>query len=138
MKKRVLALFLVFLLFSVPALQAVAAGGGVTVYVTRTGEKYHRDGCSYLKSRIAISLQDAVNQGYTPCSRCQPPVLGSAPRGYSYSEEGNIALSELFKDEANPTPQPTQSEEKDHTGRWVVVGGGLVAAYLLGKRRGKS
>jgi len=50
------------------------AGGGPTVYVTNTGEKYHRDGCQYLKkSKIPISLSDAKAQGYGPCSRCNPP-----------------------------------------------------------------
>ncbi|GAA0120808.1 hypothetical protein UT300018_01230 [Clostridium faecium] len=44
------------------------------VYITETGEKYHLGGCRYLsKSKIEISLQDAVNRGYTPCSRCSPP-----------------------------------------------------------------
>lgn len=46
----------------------------VTVYVTKTGAKYHRDGCQYLrKSQIAISLNNATLQGYTPCSKCSPP-----------------------------------------------------------------
>lgn len=46
----------------------------VTVYITKTGAKYHRAGCSYLRqSCIAISLDDAKAQGYTPCSRCNPP-----------------------------------------------------------------
>ena len=32
----------------------------ITVYITETGKKYHRDGCRYLKkSRIPISLNDA-------------------------------------------------------------------------------
>lgn len=48
----------------------------VTVYVTRTGEKYHRSSCSYLsQSKIAISLEEAIEDGYTPCSRCDPPEL---------------------------------------------------------------
>jgi methylphosphotriester-DNA--protein-cysteine methyltransferase len=43
------------------------------VYITKTGEKYHRDGCQYLRqSQIAISRADAIAQGYTPCSRCNP------------------------------------------------------------------
>lgn len=46
-----------------------------TVYVTNTGSKYHRDGCRYLKSRIEISLGDAVAQGYEPCKVCNPPTL---------------------------------------------------------------
>jgi len=45
----------------------------VTVYVTRTGEKYHRAGCQHLsKSRIPMSLEDAKAGGYTPCSLCKP------------------------------------------------------------------
>ena len=43
-----------------------------TVYVTRTGSKYHKSGCSYLKSKYAITKADAIEQGYTPCSRCKP------------------------------------------------------------------
>ena len=47
---------------------------GVTVYITKTGEKYHRNGCRYLsQSKIAISLAKAKAQGYTPCSVCDPP-----------------------------------------------------------------
>lgn len=45
-----------------------------TVYVTKTGKKYHRDGCSSLRrSKIPMSLQDAKNSGYTPCELCDPP-----------------------------------------------------------------
>ncbi len=49
-----------------------------TVYVTKTGKKYHRDGCRSLsKSRIPISLKEAV-LGYGPCSICKPPVMPSS------------------------------------------------------------
>lgn len=48
----------------------------ITVYTTKTGHKYHRDGCSYLKSRRAITLTRAVAMGLTPCSRCKPPKVG--------------------------------------------------------------
>ena len=45
----------------------------MTVYVTRTGKKYHLDGCSSLRrSKIPISLAEAKQQ-YAPCSRCNPP-----------------------------------------------------------------
>jgi endonuclease YncB( thermonuclease family) len=44
-----------------------------TVYVTRTGSKYHRAGCQYLRhSQIPISLNDARRR-YEPCSVCKPP-----------------------------------------------------------------
>ncbi len=45
-----------------------------TVYITKSGEKYHRGSCGYLsKSKIAIALDEAKATGYTPCSRCKPP-----------------------------------------------------------------
>ncbi|WP_312355238.1 hypothetical protein [Aminipila sp.] len=44
-----------------------------TVYITKTGSKYHKDGCRYLKqSQISISESAAINQGYSPCSICNP------------------------------------------------------------------
>ena len=44
-----------------------------TVYITRTGTKYHRLGCRYLsKSCIPISRSAAIAEGYTPCSVCNP------------------------------------------------------------------
>lgn len=45
----------------------------VTVYITATGEKYHRSNCSYLKySKYAIDKSYAISQGYTACSHCNP------------------------------------------------------------------
>jgi hypothetical protein len=44
-----------------------------TVYITKTGKKYHRDGCRYLRSsRIPITLKDAKANGYSPCTVCKP------------------------------------------------------------------
>lgn len=44
-----------------------------TVYITKTGKKYHSDGCQYLKkSKISIDKDEAENKGYTPCSKCNP------------------------------------------------------------------
>ena len=46
----------------------------ITVFVTKTGEKYHRDGCRYLsRSKIAMSLKEAATR-YGPCSVCKPPI----------------------------------------------------------------
>ena len=43
------------------------------VYRTRTGKKYHRSGCSYLKSKIETTVGEAQAMGLGPCSRCTPP-----------------------------------------------------------------
>ena len=43
------------------------------VYVTTYGEKYHREQCSYLlRSKKAISLEQAIEQYYRPCTVCNP------------------------------------------------------------------
>lgn len=45
-----------------------------TVYTTKSGTKYHQSGCGYLKSsKFPITLEDAIDRGYTPCSVCKPP-----------------------------------------------------------------
>lgn len=42
-----------------------------TVYITKTGTKYHNASCRHLKkSKIEISLSDAVARGYEPCKTC--------------------------------------------------------------------
>ena len=46
----------------------------VTVYGTKTGAKYHVDGCRSLsKSKIPMTLSEAKSKGLTPCSICKPP-----------------------------------------------------------------
>ncbi len=48
--------------------------GETIVYVTKSGEKYHTADCSYLtSSAYPVSLEQAVAEGKTPCSRCHPP-----------------------------------------------------------------
>ena len=51
----------------------ISAKKSKTVYITKTGKKYHSDGCQYLKkSQIAIDKDEAESRGYTPCSKCSP------------------------------------------------------------------
>lgn len=50
-----------------------------TVFVTKSGTKYHRAGCRHLaRSQIPMSVADAAAR-YGPCSVCRPPPLASAP-----------------------------------------------------------
>ena len=42
-----------------------------TVYISKTGNKYHRAGCQYInKNFVATTLENAILEGYTPCSKC--------------------------------------------------------------------
>lgn len=51
-----------------------AADGSTVVYVTKSGSKYHVDGCRHLqKSKIETTLAQAKADGYGPCGTCNPP-----------------------------------------------------------------
>ncbi len=44
------------------------------VYITRTGKKYHKEGCGSLRrSKIPIFLYEACKRRYAACSNCNPP-----------------------------------------------------------------
>jgi len=52
---------------------------GITVYVTKSGSKYHRDSCRYLsKSKKAMTLAEASAR-YSPCKGCKPPAGQAGP-----------------------------------------------------------
>jgi hypothetical protein len=57
----------------------LAQSADTTVYVTKTGAKYHKAGCRSLsRSQIPMTLADASKR-YAPCSICKPPILAAAP-----------------------------------------------------------
>ncbi len=90
--KKIIAFVLVLLLLcslSFPIL-AYSGNGAIYVYVTNTGYAYHVESCSYLRSKNRICLEDAVREGYVPCSRCNPPIY-----------TGNISSGETKKRENN-------------------------------------
>lgn len=52
-----------------------SASDEITVYITDTGERYHKEGCSSLRrSKQAVTLSEAIEEGYTPCQNCDPPT----------------------------------------------------------------
>lgn len=66
---RILSLLLFLFYLSVASHSADAQ----TVYVTKTGKKYHKEDCRYLKySKYAVSLQEAKDKYYTACLVCKP------------------------------------------------------------------
>jgi hypothetical protein len=95
MKRRILflVLFLTFLAVNVFS---------QTVYITKTGAKYHSEGCRYLsKSKIAIDLSDAITKGYGACSVCKPATK------LSNSTTPNTNITE--KEVKTPIKQTTNS-----------------------------
>jgi micrococcal nuclease len=45
-----------------------------TVFITRTGTKYHRAGCRYVAADAAALPLEQAAARYGPCSVCRPPV----------------------------------------------------------------
>lgn len=133
--------------------------GFVTVYVTATGNCYHRDGCTYLHSKIETTLEEAIQNGYYACSRCKPPKLGTyKPKDVesylSYeqqkeiqkTEEAEAAAIEAEKEEArkqeleearrkNEIEQSAEQEKRRKANRnfLIVLFAGGCMVYLMSK-----
>jgi hypothetical protein len=72
--------------------KATADNGDTIVYITKSGKKYHADGCRSLsKSRIPIKLRDAVARGFTACSICKPPALKAGQEAAAPSTAAPLA-----------------------------------------------
>ena len=85
MKKQLLFLTVFFSLL-------LSNGISQSVYVTKTGKKYHKETCRYLNnSSIELSLADAIEKGYTACSVCKPSSKPSqAPNSNNLVPKGTI------------------------------------------------
>ncbi len=97
-----------------------ADNGSTIVYVTDSGEKYHSAGCRYLsRSQNSMTLEDAVDNGYSPCSRCNPPIYdggtveappSSENSGNSYTVEDieRMINDESFESDLKYAPDATR------------------------------
>ena len=95
--KRFISVLLIFVIIFSLFSEFVSAD--ITVFITKTGTKYHYAGCKYLKSSSPISLSTALARGYTPCSECvlsqQVPKLVSALIHVLYADKRKQNLSPL-------------------------------------------
>jgi len=77
---------------------AAGASGDTTVYVTRTGDRYHSAHCGILsKGYTTMTLQEAIDSGYKPCDLCQSVALDTILLSDSLDE----AVEELKTYEGN-------------------------------------
>jgi len=69
--------------FALVSALILAAPVSTTVYATKSGSKYHTSTCRTLKkSKIPMTLGEAVAAGLEPCKICNPPRLdkeGASP-----------------------------------------------------------
>lgn len=153
MKKCFLVFLALFLLIS-PCL-AYSVPDDTVVYVTDTGTKYHRDGCSYLHSSHPMTIQQAEASGYGPCSRCRPDrrtgEYESSWDGQSSSSSSHTDATErpTVRPTPTPTPEPTPvpvaepeiTEDDPNTPIWVAIPIFFciaIPAYIIKYRRDKK
>lgn len=110
--RKALLVFLV-LLSLVSTCLAYSVPPDTIVYVTNSGEKYHRENCSYLKSSRSMTIAQAEASGYTPCSRCSPDVLLGEYESDWDGEPGGSSVRATPR----PSVRPTPSKEPEPTGR---------------------
>lgn len=94
-RKKVIAILLVI---SLVVLIPVSAFADTTVYITKTGKKYHyTTSCSGLRNANSVSstsLGDAQSKGYEACAIC----AGGTPGSSGGSGSGGSGTSGAFKD----------------------------------------
>lgn len=65
--------------------------GSEFVYVTATGERYHRtDHCGSTKTAFRLSLEEACRLGYTPCGRCHPAAFVPPDDSFALPEGSTV------------------------------------------------
>jgi len=62
----VLIVIIVLLLFPVKKSKEIIN----YVFINKKTKKYHQDKCPYAKNLESIALEDAQEEGYTPCKIC--------------------------------------------------------------------
>lgn len=129
--KKVIGL-LIFTVFLVTTINVTAQ----TVYITKTGTKYHNDGCRYLsKSKISIDLASAIEKGYGPCSVCKPPTKAT-----SQENAKSTPVKTEVKEQNSITSNQTKANSSSGTtssGRTLITGprGGT---YYINKNGNKT
>lgn len=79
-----------------------------TVYITKSGEKYHKEGCKYLKySKKEIKLEEAISRGYEACKVCKP----------SYQKSKTATSTPLTSGSKNTTASSKKATSSQCIGR---------------------
>lgn len=144
MKKKLLPGILFTILLSIAVF---AYNGDTSVFITDSGTKYHSYGCSYLESVNETTLKKAVESGYTPCSRCNPPipdfdytVLHELPESSSGSNSSsrNVPQKDGSTSNVKPTSNKTtnqtkKNDDKESDMKCFLIGLllGVIAASII-------
>lgn len=130
--KRCLLLLLCAVLLSAPVCAGMFVSADAVVYVTPFGEKYHKKSCSYVKTARKngtlqeMTVQEAVEQGLAPCSRCRP--------GKWTGTQKRLAIVAPETPEQPPAQTPSVPDGANYLYVGVLIGAGGVALLVVVRR----
>lgn len=84
------------------------------VYVTKTGEKYHKENCQYVRGKTNLKVYsiNEVPSKYEPCSKCRPDKMIEEESHASVTTPGPTPKpTEKPTPTPSPTPKPTPTTE---------------------------
>lgn len=137
MKRKVLGIVLALVLVLSCAVTAFAytVPSSTVVYVTPTGECYHRQSCSYIQNSCrGLTIAAAEADGYRACSRCDPDTkTGKYTSGGNSGNSGGVSGSTVTPTPTpTPTPQKTEPTKSGGLPGWLIFVLGLVVGPFLG------
>lgn len=98
---------IVFLLFLIAC--TAPTSEAQTVYITKSGSKYHRGSCQYLrKSKFEISMKEAVARGYDACSVCEPGSPAREQKSKPVVDPGQTKSNSRDDTKNTPTSKPKE------------------------------
>lgn len=84
-----------------------------TVFITKTGEKYHKKTCRFLKySKKAIDIERALHLGYVPCKGCKPIIKQEKSKS-----SNNSGVTSYDAEKVPPSREATQCTGKTKSGK---------------------
>lgn len=99
------------------------------VCISRSGKRYHRLGCRYLTLSKEMSLGEAQDQGYYPCSICKPI-------GYQFEQKttGGYKISEEERQERLAQLQVAQQQYEAYIARQAAQSSQAVQMTRMQRR----
>lgn len=117
---------------------AYSGNGNITVYITVSGSHYHDGDCGSLwNSKIEISLENAIIEGYTRCRRCSPPVYTGTAKpqnskdNYDSNRTSPSSTTRSDRTTENSNISQTKSRKNDHEGIVVYIIISIIASYFI-------
>ncbi len=103
-----------------------------TVYVTQSGTKYHRESCSALsRSKLPLSLENAIGKGYLPCGICHPPAV----RENDAATAAEVAVAPAISEKGGTAVSPERTFPYTVAGTVVsVIDGDTIIVLADGAR----